>query len=257
MSIIDISKTDAPVALFEKSGHANYWLGNTESTAFRTNTYLIRDGERAWIVDPGNRALFEQVREWVTKIMPPQEITGLIVCHQDPDVAASMVDWLELNPDLKVYTSPRTQVLLPYYGRSDYDYVNVEEHPLLELTGGGVLRFVPAPFLHFAGAFATYDAVSKSLFTGDVFASLEAGNALWAESFDELAGGMELFHAEYMGSNIATRGFVGRLSGLEISSLLPQHGSLIGGDLVAHALRWLNTLQCGTDLIYPHLGYDR
>lgn len=254
MEQIDITGLEnAPPVLYEKDGHAVYWLGIDEPSAFRTNTYLIRDGNQALIVDPGNRAFFPQVRDRVARIIKPEEVSGLIVCHQDPDVAASMNDWLDVNPDARVYTTPRTQVLLPHYGRSDYRYVDVEEACELVLPSGAVLRFIAAPFLHFPGAFTTLDTSAGFLFSGDVFASLGSGERLVAENFEELAGYMEFFHVEYMASNIAARGFVNSLNGLAIRAILPQHGQIISEGFVADALQWLADLRCGTDIIYPDL----
>ena len=234
-------------------GHAVYWLGHDEPSAFRTNAYLIVDGDQALLVDPGNRAYFAEARERVAQVVDPACVSGMILCHQDPDVAASMPDWLAVNPRMRVFTSPRTQVLLPYYGYPDYAYADVEDEPTLVLPSGGELYFIPAPFLHFPGAFATFDTASGFLFSGDVFASLDVGSWLWAEDFDDLADNMHLFHAEYMASNIATRGFVNRLAGLDIRTILPQHGSLIGKEHVPQALQWLADLRCGTDLLYPEL----
>ena len=245
---------DEPTLLFEEGGHAVYWLGNAEPSAFRTNIYLIRDGDQALIVDPGNRSYFQEVKDRVAQIIDPASVSGMVICHQDPDVAASMPNWLEVNPAMQVFTTWRTQVLLPYYGKSDYAHVDVEAQSALALPSGSELRFIPAPFLHFPGAFATFDVKSGFLFSGDVFASMDVGDVLWAEDFGELSGNMSMFHAEYMASNIAARGFVYRLDGLHINAILPQHGNLIGEGYVQQALHWLAHLHCGTDLIYPELS---
>lgn len=254
MEQVDITSAGEETrALYDNHGHVIYWLGINEPTAFRTNSYLIHDGEQALIVDPGNRSFFPQVRERVAAILPTECVSGMIICHQDPDVAASMGDWLEINPQMKVYSSPRAQVLLKHYGRTDYDFVDTEAAKEFVLPSGATLRFIPAPFLHFPGAFATFDMTAGSLFSGDVFASLGTGPKLYADDFDELANNMEFFHVEYMASNIAARGFVDRLDGLDIRSILPQHGQVITGKLVAPVLRWLRELKCGTDIIYPEL----
>ena len=83
---------EKPTPLFQDDQHAVYWLGVPEPSAFRCNTYLIVDGQEALLVDPGGRGSFEFVRMRVGQIIPPHKVSGLIVCHQDPDVAASMVD---------------------------------------------------------------------------------------------------------------------------------------------------------------------
>lgn len=53
---IDLNR---PTSLYRQDGHEIYWLGITQETAFRCNAYLIRNGDQALIVDPGN----DRVRE--------------------------------------------------------------------------------------------------------------------------------------------------------------------------------------------------
>ena len=65
---------------------------------------------------------------------------------------------------------------------------------------------------------------------------------------------MDLFHQEYMASNIAARGFIKRLQGRKINTIMPQHGSIITEEYVSAALDYLENLQCGTDLIYTDFG---
>lgn len=241
---------DEPTLLYQEGEHAVYWLGISEESAFRCNCYLLRDGDCAILIDPGSRIHFEKVRERVAQVMAPESLSGMILCHQDPDVAASMVDWLELQPNLTVFTTPRTQVLLPYYGKSDYRYYDVEAQPEYRLPSGNLLRFIPAPFLHFPGAFTSYDAQSRFLFSGDIWAAIDTDWSLTVEEFEQHIGKMNLFHTEYMASNRAARGFLQRLDGIELQAILPQHGSIIGPENVARALDYLYQLRCGTDIIY-------
>lgn len=250
---LTVPEEPGPVLLQEEGGHRVYWLGLREETAFRCNSYLIVDGDQALLVDPGNRDTFEQIRREVAMVVAPEAVTGLVVCHQDPDVAASLVDWLAINPDALVVTSPRTQVLLPHYGVGDYRHHDIEEEPELALPSGAVLRFLPAPFLHSPMAFATFDGANGYLFSGDIFAAIDTDWRLVVESFDAHAAKLDLFHLDYMASNVAARGFVRSLAGLTIEAICPQHGSIIPQRFVADALAYLENLQCGTDLLYPDL----
>jgi len=247
------SAREAPVLLFERDGHAVYWLGAHQPTAFRCNAYLIKDGDTGVLVDPGGRTVFAAVREACEKVLPAAALSGMILCHQDPDVCASMTDWLDLNPSLTVFTSPRTQVLLPYYGRPDHRWHDVEAQPELTLASGAKLRFVPAPFLHFPGAFVTFDEPSGFLFSGDVWAALDFDWQLQVRSFEQHVPQMDLFHTEYMASNVAARGFVRRIEHLPISAILPQHGGILAREMVPEALNYLRNLRCGLDIIYPDL----
>ncbi len=245
-----------PTLLYARGERAIYWLGIAEETAFRCNTYLLRDGEEAILVDPGGRLHFQQVRESVSRILPPERVTGMVLCHQDPDVAASMIEWLELNPDMRVFSSARTHVLLPHYGRADYHAYDTDEAPFFSLPTGSRLRFIPAPFLHFPGAFTTWDEDSGFLFSGDIWAALDLDWSLMVSSFERHVPKMDLFHLDYMCSNLAARGFVRRLEGLAIRAILPQHGSLIGPAHVGEALKYLASLRCGLDIIYADLASE-
>ncbi len=244
-----------PTTLFSSNNHEVYWLGNLEKTAFRCNVYLIKDHDEAIIVDPGNNSFFNVVKERVAQIINPKNVIGQILCHQDPDVAASMTSWLDLNPKMKVLTSPRTQVLLPHYGKSDYDYYDVTKSHEFKFSSGNSITFVESPFLHFPGAFVTYDPIAYYLFSGDVWAALDMEWKLVVENFDEHVEKMDLFHTDYMSSNLAARGFVKRLEDLQlqIDAILPQHGSIMSKENVSKAMDYLKNIICGTDIIYADL----
>ena len=243
-----------PTLLFEQGAHSIYWLGILEDTAFRCNVYLIKDEDKAWIVDPGSSAAFPMVKDRAEQVLPLEAVEGLIICHQDPDVAASMTLWLKRNRKLKVYTTPRTQVLLPYYGTDEYDYVNVVAEPTLRFSSGSALSFIEAPFLHSPGAFTTLDTCANALFSGDIWAALDENWQPWVTDFKSHIGKLDLFHKDYMASNIATNGFVNKIQDLALQAILPQHGSMIPEQYVENALTYLKTLRCGTDIIYADLG---
>lgn len=244
---------DKPTLLFEDGPHAVYWLGWPEDTAFRCNTYMVVDGREAFIIDPGGAGAFEFVLKRVSQIIPPETVTGLILSHQDPDVAASMVDWLALNPDLKIVTSTRANVLIVHYGQPDYHNLNINDDPFYHFSSGRKLKFIEAPFLHFPGAFTTYDESSGFLLSGDIWAAIDMDWRLMVEDFKIHEMKMNLFHIDYMAGNIAARGYIQRLKPFQINAILPQHGSIITSKFVPQALRYLEKLRCGLDIIYPDL----
>lgn len=245
---------EKPTLLYEKDDHRIYWVGIEEETAFRCNVYLICSGDETILVDPGSRRYFEQVKRRVAQIVDPHKINALILCHQDPDVAASMIDWLELNPDTLIISSVRANVLLPHYGRSEYTFYDIAETFEYRFRNGKKLRFIEAPFLHFPGAFTTYDETSELLFSGDIWAALDTDWHLLSNDFETHKLNMDLFHIEYMASNVAARGFVRRLDGISIKGILPQHGSIFAERDVPLALHYLKNLRCGLDIVYADLS---
>lgn len=245
-----MEKYDKPTLLYNNGTHSVYWLGFPEDSAFRCNTYLIQDGQESILVDPGGSETFEFISGRVRQIIPPESIKGLILCHQDPDVAASMKNWLDLNPSMTVITSLRTNILLPHYGRLDYPFYSINETLEYHFLSGARLRFVESPFLHFPGAFVTIDETSGFLFSGDIWAAIDMDWKLVVSDFHKHELKLSLFHIDYMASNLACRGFLKQLGGFVPSAILPQHGSVIPARFVPQALAYLKNLRCGTDLIY-------
>lgn len=259
MNSIDLTRLNTvpdlsqPTVLFQSGSHTVYWLGIDQETPFRCNVYLIVDGNQAILIDPGDRRHFAEVKNRVAQVLPPEKVTGIVVCHQDPDCAASIVDWLQLRPDIVIYASMRANVLLPFFGAPQYRFVDAALHPKLKMPSGGEIRFIEAPFLHFAGAIATYDGTAKFLFSGDIWAAVGMDWTLVVDDFLAHSVKMDMFHIDYMASNAAARGFVNKLDGVAIDAIMPQHGSIIPPDLVEDALDYLRELECGTDVLYPEL----
>lgn len=245
--------TEDPILLFESGAHKIYWMGIEEETAFRCNVYLIEDDDEFIIVDPGSRLYHAELKKRVATIVEPEKVAALILCHQDPDVASSMVDWIDINSEIKIITSSRVNVLIPHYGCRDYNFYDIATDGQYLFKSGRVLKFIEAPFLHSPGAFTTLDMSAHMLFSGDIWAALDIEWNLVVSDFEKHVQNMNLFHIDYMASNIAARGFVEKIEQENIEAILPQHGSIMDSENVENALEYLRNLQCGLDIIYPDL----
>ncbi len=248
----DVDTQDIVLLFDDNDGHKIYWMGIEEETAFRCNVYLIEDNDEYILVDPGSRLYHQELKKRVSTIVDPAKVDALIVCHQDPDVASSMIDWIDINSDIKIITSARTNVLLPYYGRRDYNFCDIAEGEY-RFKSGKSLKFIEAPFLHFPGAFTTLDLSSEMLFSGDIWAAVDIEWNLVVKDFKQHTQNMDLFHIDYMASNIAARGYVRNIEDENIEAILPQHGSIIDKKDVLNALDYLRNLKCGLDIIYADL----
>ena len=242
-----------PTLLFEHQGHAVYWLGIPEHTAFRCNTYLIVDNGEAILVDPGGNLHFEIIRERVGQIVAPERVRALILSHSDPDVAASYPLWVDLNPSVKVIASVRTHRILHHFGERAYDFYGVEEYPTYHFHSGKELTFFSAPFLHAPGSVVTWDPSSSFLFSGDILAAVDIEWKLVVPDFEKHILKLNLFHLDNMASGKAIKGFLRHIDSLDIKAILPHHGSIISFPQVEEALTYLQTLRCGTDLMYPDI----
>lgn len=244
-----------PVTLFESPGHSVYWVGSQEDSPFRCNVYLIVDGDVRVLVDPGSEMHhFAQVKQRVSELVPPESITHVVLHHQDPDLCDSIPRWLEVNPAITLVCTPRTRVLLPYYGFSpDVAWLDVSptDSTVLELPSGKVLGFLTSPFLHFPEACVTFDETSGFLLSSDIGAAIELDWRLVVDDWAAHWKAMVPFHVFYMASNRAMRGFLHKIDPFPITAILPQHGSILPGPLVKPAIDALRELPCGIDLLYP------
>jgi flavorubredoxin len=245
-----------PILLFQEGEHQIYWLGMAVPDAFRTNIYLLVHKNEALILDPGNKSFFPDLVEKIKGINPDIKIMGAIFCHQDPDVAGSIADWVNAYTDFQVITSKRTNVLLPHYGITDYNFHDTGEdnNYRFAFSDGYEIQFLDAHFLHFPGAIATYDPKSKFLFSGDVWAAIDIEFKFIVDNMDDHELKMNLFHLDYMSSHVATQGFAQTLQDYTMEAILPQHGAIIPKEYVEEAVAYLQNLRCGLDLIYPDIS---
>ena len=240
-------KTDA-ILLLHRANHSVYWIGTASEAVLRNNIYLIKDGNEGIVIDCGSKEDFKSTLNRIKQVMPIKNINRLFINHQDPDVSSGIVDWIKLNPNIEIMTSPNINVLLKHYGVSDYKYFNTQTNPSLILKSGAILEFIPSPFMHSPGAITIYNKTLKSLFSGDIWAAISMEWELIVQGdFKEHIESMDFFHKDYIASNKASRNFLINFKNRPINNILPQHGSIITKTNVKNAMKYLKNLKCGTD----------
>lgn len=244
---------DGPICLFD-GPHQVWWIGSKEDSPFRCNAYLIVDDHHRVLFDPGSaHGHFPQVKARVSQICDPTTITHIVAHHQDPDVIGSLPQWLALCPEAVVICTPRTRVLLPFYGTPEHvNWLDVSplDNTVLELDHGD-LAFITSPFLHFPEAMVTFDETSGFLLSSDIGAAIDDDWKLVADDWEAHWRTMVPFHVFYMANNRALRGFCDKVTPFPIQAILPQHGSILPRNMVKQALDALRELPCGIDLLYP------
>jgi len=242
------ARYDRPIKIAE----GIYWVGSRgEVTTLHCNPYLlIRDGE-AILIDGGSRMDFPTVMMRILQAgIDPKQIVALIYQHSDPDLCGSMPNLIGIceNPNLKIFSEEASNLFLSFYiHRGDYGLLHsIEESGHRFLFRGRTLHFIPTPYSHTAGSFVTYDPLTKTLFSSDLFGSLSTEWDLFLE-FDEACFACEdydhcprgkaycplpdilNFHRQVMPSAKALRHALDRIKRLEIEWVAPQHGSIFSG----------------------------
>lgn len=226
-----------------------YWVGfHDEAAGFHCNPYLIVDGEEAVLIDPGSIPHYPLVLNKVVSVVELPKIRYIIAHHQDPDLCAAIPKFEEvINRPTSVVTHTRAAVLIAHYGlKSDFYHVDREGWQLT-LKSGRRLRFIFTPYLHFPGAFVTYDEKTRTLFTSDLFGAFSFDWHLYAGEYYIEA--MKAFHENYMPSREILASAMRKLKKLDIKLIAPQHGSLIDKNILEH-IEALENLECGDYMFY-------
>lgn len=215
-----------------------------------TNEYLVINGDRALLTDPGGMEIFSEVFSSISSEFNPHHIDLLFASHQDPDIISSLALWLEFNPAIKCYLSRLWTTFVPHFGGNEKTFVAIQDEGMDFLLGNLPLQAVPAHYLHSSGNFHLYDAKAKILFSGDVGAALspEIEDNLFVENFDTHIRYAEGFHCRWMGSDVAKLDWCERISRLDIDMLCPQHGSIYRGKDVERFINWFSELKIGAGI---------
>jgi flavorubredoxin len=233
-----------------------WWLANRSDSLLEVNIYLLcypHENEQSnLIIDPGPPELLTCLQKAVTPIIGGLEkLHGILINHQDPDVAPNSAYIQKLNPQCLVVASEDTWRLIQFFGLKASRFKAVESYRnhRAVMPGGNRLIFVPSPFCHFRGAMMYYDERSRILFSGDLFGGLSYSHDLYAT--EASWEGIKTFHQLYMPSRDALKLAVSRIRNLDPQPemIAPQHGSIIQGSLIKDFLDRMYNLDVGLDLL--------
>jgi len=216
---------------------------------FQCHVYLLEHGDQSVLFDPGGRLTWPEVRRKVEEVVPFDAIRWFVCHHQDPDITASLpiIDDLITRDDAAIVTHWRAAALVKHYDLRVPFWLVDQNDWRLDL-GGRELTFHFTPYLHFPGAFTTFDPQTGTLFSSDLFGGFTDDWQFYAtdESYFEA---MRPFHEHYMPSReILARGMA-TLAELPIALIAPQHGELVPEPLVTTMIERLSNLDCGLYLM--------
>ncbi|MBF0588187.1 MAG: hypothetical protein HQL53_03585 [Magnetococcales bacterium] len=240
---IQYASTDQPIEVADRV----WWVGHyLPGDPFQCHVYLIENGDQSLLVDPGSKLTFEHTLSKIEQITEFANIRYFLCQHQDPDITAIMptIDRMVTRDDAYLLSHWRANVLLKHYGLEMPMKCIERDHGWHLDLGDRRLTFVFTPYLHFPGAFCTYDSESRTLFSSDLFGGFTENWTLVAKDADYFEA-MRPFHEHYMPSREVLLNGLLKLEKLEIGMIAPQHGSIIPGHLVPEIFSRLKKLDCG------------
>lgn len=211
-----------------------------------TNQYIVIDGDRALLMDPGGIEVFSAMLASVLRLCKIETITDIFASHQDPDIISSLGLWDQTVPTAKLHAPWLWESFLRHFGLNHIEYVGIPDEGSTVTLETVELQFIPAHYLHASGNYHVYDPEARILMSGDVGAALEPdGSPLFVDDFNSHISNMELFHRRWMPSNKAKNDWIRRVRELDIDIMAPQHGRIFRGDDVKRFLDWFEALDVG------------
>lgn len=223
-----------------------WWVGHiVEGDPFQCHVYLVEQGDRSVLLDLGSGPSFPHVRRKVEEVVPFDHVRWFVCQHQDPDVcgALPLLSESKCHPEAHIVTHWRCESIIKHYG-VDLPFFRIEQNDWRLELEDRALEFVLTPYLHFPGAFVSFDRSSGVLFSSDLFGGFTGEPSLLATSVEYFEA-MRLFHEHYMPSTEILQHGLSRLEGKPIRAIAPQHGSIIPEPLVAPLTERLSRLECG------------
>lgn len=230
-----------------------WWVGRVlDNDLFQSHPYLIEAGSSSVLIDPGSTLTIDETLRKVAEVIDPADIATIVVHHSDPDVADALHRLGELpeRPDRRIVTEWRSGLLLRHYV-PPFPVASVEDLGwMLPIDDQRSLEFALTPYLHFPGAFVSYERGTATLFSADIFGGFNRAERLWAagpEDFEDLRS----FHEHYMPSReILMAGLATiRRHFRPIRTVCPQHGYVLPEPLVDPMFDQLSRLECGVLLM--------
>ena len=223
-----------------------WWVGHyLPDDPFQCHVYLIKNGNNSVLIDPGSRLTFESTLKKIESILPFNDIKYFICHHQDPDITGALlkIDDMVTRNDAVILSHWRTIALLKHYDLK-MPLECVEKMGWKLDLGGKVLKFIFTPYLHFAGAFTTYDESTGVLFSSDIFGGFTEGFSLYVKGSNYFES-IKLFHEHYMPSREILRHSLNKFQKLNLKIIAPQHGSVIPEQFISSIIHQLEDLECG------------
>lgn len=229
-----------------------WWVGNVvPDDPFQMHAYLIEAGSRSVLVDPGSSLTIGGTLAKIQEVVDLDDVSTILLHHSDPDCADAVHRLGDVLGDhVRIVTEWRSELLLRHL-TPRFPIVTIEDLDWrLELEPGRELQFLLTPYLHFPGAFVSYDTSTGALLTADLFGGFNNARRLWATSTDDFED-LRTFHEHYMPSReILMSGLATIRSRFRSPSmLLPQHGYVIPRPLVNGMFDELFGLDCGVMLM--------
>lgn len=150
---------------------APVWVSSATQDGTTYNSYVIRGGDKIAVVDCSHAKFDAQYFAALRSVVGDDlsVVDYLIVSHTEPDHSGLVARFLELSPKTTVVGARVCLQFLQNLVHSPFTSMEVKQGSNLDLGGGHMLEFVPAPNLHWPDTMFSFDKATGVMFTCDAF----------------------------------------------------------------------------------------
>lgn len=204
----------------------------------------------AYFIDDEKKVLFDTVKpnfkkefiEKLSKLTDIKELDYVVVHHTEPDHAGSLKYILDINPDVEVICTNAAKMYLTEQVNRPFKCHVIKDGETLNI-GKRTLKFIAAPFLHWADTMFTYIEEEKTLLTCDAFgchfASVDANDV---DNENYLKSAKHYFDCIVKPFSKHVLKAVNKVVelGLDFDTILTSHGPILTKDPMAQVKRYVD-----------------
>jgi flavorubredoxin len=194
-----------------------------------------------------DRKVSDRFLEEVKETLNGRKLDYLVVDHMEPDHSASIGRILDAFPETKIIITALGEKMLEEYVFNLNKANIIIASPALRIdTGRHLLRFIPAPFVHWPEVMMTYDEKGQILFSADAFGSFGADEgSIFSDELqinEEYYGEMRRYYTNIVGKfGSFVLKALGGLKDVPLKMICPLHGPIWRNhfaDILSRYTKW-------------------
>lgn len=205
------------------------------------NCYVIKD-KKTVLFDTVKPNFKEEFLKNVSEVTDIKDIDYVVIHHTEPDHAGSLKYLLDINPDIEVYCTAVAKTYLTEQINRPFKCHVIKDGETLNI-GKRNIKFITAPFLHWADTMFTYIEEDKTLLTCDAFGCHFASvDANVVESEEYLKSAMHYYDCIVKPFAKHVISAINKVVDLKIDfdTILTSHGPMLTKDPMAAVKRYLD-----------------
>ncbi|MCQ2819834.1 MAG: flavin reductase [archaeon] len=216
--IYNIGVNDKNIKIFE---------GQYPVNGMTYNSYLIKDKNELAVIDTVDRKYLNEWMKSIEKLSREINPKYLIIQHIESNYITNIDEFLKKYPNAKIVFSKKAYEMKKELFNTEIENnkIIIKEGNTLEI-GNHLLSFIDLSLMHWPESFMTYDSLSKTLFSSDLFGKF---NLSEDEEWEDEGRRYYINILGKYGDQIQR--ILSKISKLEIKTICPTFGEILKEDI--------------------------